>query len=220
MTTAEEDYIKAIFQLESEENERINTNQLAGVMHTKPSSVTDMLKRLKAKKMVYYKKYQGANLTAEGKQEALKLVRKHRLWETFLVEKLGFSWKDVHALAEQLEHIESEELIKRLDGYLGQPVYDPHGEPIPDINGMEAPLRANLMTAAQAGREYILKGVVKPKDDLLGFLDKIGFHIGCKFRVIQQEDYSESMEIEMEDNRYFLTYNIANQLLVKDYEQD
>ncbi len=218
MTIAEEDYLKAILKLKlvrGESNTRITTNQIAEMMQTKPSSVTDMLKRLEEKSLVDYKKYKGVKLTSKGKRLSMKLVRKHRLWETFLVEKLGFSWRTVHPVAEQLEHVHSDELLKRLDEFLGHPVVDPHGELIPNGEGKLSVRNGELMSTVKAGANYTLVGINNPTDALLNFLDKIALGIGSKFYVKNIETYNGSIEIEMEGNPRFLTFDVVNQLLVK-----
>ena len=135
MTFSEENYLKTIYHLTIISDSEISTNAIAEKMETKASSVTDMLKKLAEKDLVDYKKYQGVSLTEKGKLSAKMIVRKHRLWEVFLVEKLDFSWDEVHDIAEQLEHIKSEKLINKLDDFLGNPTEDPHGDPIPDKNG-------------------------------------------------------------------------------------
>lgn len=131
----EENYLKAIYHLSADESKQVNTNQIAAILNTKAASVTDMLKKLSGKNLIDYERYQGVGLTDTGKTIALKIIRKHRLWEYFLVEKLSFGWDEVHDLAEQLEHIPSSELTDRLDEFLGFPKYDPHGDPIPDQSG-------------------------------------------------------------------------------------
>ena len=135
MTFSEENYLKTIYHLTTNSDAEISTNAIAEMMVTKASSVTDMLKKLAEKDLVNYKKYQGVSLTDEGKLAAKMIVRKHRLWEVFLVEKLDFPWDEVHDIAEQLEHIKSEQLIDKLDDFLGNPTEDPHGDPIPDAKG-------------------------------------------------------------------------------------
>src|SRR5215510_1725318 len=129
-STSEENYIKAIFHLEKKDG-TVTTNELSAELQTKPASVTDMLKKLRDKKLVHYKAYYGFRLTTEGKKVALLIIRRHRLWEFFLAEKLKFSWDEVHAVAEDLEHVSSKKLIDKLDEFLGFPRYDPHGDPIP-----------------------------------------------------------------------------------------
>src|SRR6201996_7606541 len=133
-TFTEENYLKAIYHL-STQSESVSTNQIAAALSTKAASVTDMLKKLADKELINYTKYQGVTLTTAGEKIALSIVRKHRLWEYFLVEKLNFKWDEVHDVAEELEHISSKELIDRLDDFMGNPKYDPHGDPIPDSNG-------------------------------------------------------------------------------------
>lgn len=131
---SEENYIKAIFHLQKE-SQQVSTLQLAGKLQTKPASVTDMMKKLKNKKLLNYKPYYGFRLSAQGNRVALGIIRRHRLWEYFLAEKLAFRWDEVHEIAEQLEHVSSKKLINNLDKYLGHPKFDPHGDPIPDQNG-------------------------------------------------------------------------------------
>src|SRR5829696_2815514 len=133
-STSEENYIKAIFHLQNGQN-IVTTNALAGRLKTKPASVTDMMKKLKAKKLLHYEPYQGFRLSHEGKKVALDIIRRHRLWEYFLAEKLKFKWDEVHAVAEDLEHVSNKKLIDKLDEFLGFPRVDPHGVPIPDANG-------------------------------------------------------------------------------------
>src|SRR5437868_332834 len=134
-TFTEENYLKAIYHL-SLQSESVSTNQIAASLNTKAASVTDMLKKLADKKLINYARYQGVTLTVEGERVALSIIRRHRLWEYFLVEKLSFKWDEVHDVAEELEHISSKELIDRLDDFMGNPKYDPHGDPIPDCNGL------------------------------------------------------------------------------------
>src|SRR6201990_2370199 len=133
-TLAEENYLKSIYHL-SLDAVNVSTNQLAAFLNTKASSVTDMLKKLSDKGLINYTPYQGVTLTAAGEKIAVNIIRKHRLWEYFLVEKLGFKWDEVHEMAEEMEHISSNELIDRLDKFMGFPKYDPHGDPIPDCDG-------------------------------------------------------------------------------------
>ena len=135
MTTSEENYLKVIYHLSNLSPKGVNTNAIAGMLDTKASSVTDMLKKLSDKELVDYQKYQGVFLTDKGKLNAKMIVRNHRLWEVFLVEKLGFAWDEVHEVAEELEHIRSEKLINQLDKFLNFPSFDPHGDPIPNAKG-------------------------------------------------------------------------------------
>ena len=135
LSLTEENYIKAIFQIGTTPESNVSTNALADSLQTKPATVSDMIKKLSHKKLIFYEKYKGVTLSASGAKEALKIIRKHRLWEVFLVNHLNFKWDQVHEIAEQLEHIKSSELVNRLDNFLGNPTIDPHGDPIPDANG-------------------------------------------------------------------------------------
>ncbi|MBN2639807.1 MAG: metal-dependent transcriptional regulator [Bacteroidales bacterium] len=215
MTFAEQDYIKAIFQLEEERNNTILTNDLAARLGTKASSVTDMFKKLEKKNLIIYKKYQGVKLNEEGRKAALKLIRKHRLWETFLVKSLGFGWESVHEIAEQLEHIESDELIERLNQFLGYPAFDPHGEPIPLEKGKVWEAKSQKLSEVEPGNEYILDSVVQPNDEFLKYLNKINLLIGTKFRINSKESYDDSLQIQIEDQIHVLSKDTTNNLKVR-----
>ena len=156
----EENYLKAIYKLQELKAEAINTNSIAGVMATKAASVTDMIKKLSDKKLLKYQKYKGVQLTEAGKKIAVFTLRKHRLWETFLYNKLNFNWDEVHDLAEQLEHIQSIDLTDKLDKYLGFPTHDPHGDPIPERNGEIKTTNFILLSFLHKGNAGIISGVV------------------------------------------------------------
>ena len=167
MTTSEENYLKVIYHLSIVSPSGVNTNAIAGMLNTKASSVTEMLKKLSDKELLIYQKYQGVNLTAKGLLSAKMIVRKHRLWEVFLVEKLNFSWDEVHEIAEELEHIKSEKLINKLDQFLDFPAFDPHGDPIPDENGAMKKVEKLLLSEAKLNIDYQCVGV---KDTSVTFL--------------------------------------------------
>lgn len=179
----EENYLKAIYHLSAEDSQQVNTNRIAAVLNTKPASVTDMIKKLSTKNLINYERYQGVCLTEEGKDIALKIVRKHRLWEFFLVEKLAFGWDEVHELAEQLEHIQSVKLMDRLDEFLGFPAYDPHGDPIPDQNGTIKSCAMKPVAILQAGDAGTISGVKEHSPLFLQYLEKIDLKIGKKISV-------------------------------------
>lgn len=219
MTQSEENYIKTIFLLEETGKGKILTNAIAEKLQTKASSVTDMIKKLEEKGMVTYEKYQGVNLTGSGKKSALELVRKHRLWETFLVNQLKFGWEEVHEIAHQLEHVQSENLVERLDAFLGFPETDPHGEPIPGRDGKFHVSHLINLSKAIPGEKYILEGLVQPTDVFLRYLNKVPLIIGSEFRVNKIEDYDFSMEILIQGNSCFLSKETTQNLMVKRYEQ-
>ncbi|MCI5083695.1 MAG: metal-dependent transcriptional regulator, partial [Saprospiraceae bacterium] len=131
----EENYLKAIYKICERKGKAASTNAISNAMQTSAASVTDMLKRLSEKELIHYERYKGVTLAEAGNKIATTLIRKHRLWEVFLVEKLEFSWDEVHEVAEQLEHIRSPKLVEELERYLGYPKFDPHGDPIPDAEG-------------------------------------------------------------------------------------
>lgn len=215
---SEENYLKAIYHLQKKYGTGVSTNALAEEMETKASSVTDMVKRLSDKELVKYRKYQGVRLSEIGERTAIEVIRKHRLWEVFLVDKLKFSWDEVHDVAEQLEHIKSEKLTDELDKFLEFPKRDPHGDPIPDAEGRFR--IANNMILAELNKEEmgICVGVKDSSPEFLRYLDKNGIALGKKILVIQKEEYDQSMLIDVEDNVLRISQTISNNLFVKPIE--
>jgi|TARA_R110002126_G_scaffold72364_2_gene180937 DtxR family transcriptional regulator, Mn-dependent transcriptional regulator len=214
-TLSEENYLKAIYHLELDIDKGISTNAIAEQLETKASSVTDMIKKLSDKKVVVYKKYKGVNLTDFGKKTAANIVRKHRLWEVFLVEKLNFSWDEVHEVAEQLEHIKSPKLINQLDALLGFPTHDPHGDPIPDAAGNLKMIDKNLLSTLSKNESGICVGVDDSSSEFLRFLDKKGITLGKKITVLEKEDFDDSLSILIEDKKLSISNKIANNLYIK-----
>ena len=212
---SEENYLKAIYHLEIDENKGISTNAIAKKLQTKASSVTDMIKKLSDKKLVIYKKYQGVKLTEYGKKIAANVVRKHRLWEVFLVEKLRFSWDEVHEVAEQLEHIQSAKLIKQLDVFLGFPTTDPHGDPIPDIHGELKETEKTLLSTLHKNEKGICVGVEDSSVAFLQFLDKKGIGLGKQIKVLEKETFDHSLSILVENKTITLSNKTANNLYIK-----
>lgn len=215
MTLAEENYLKAIFHLEYEGEGEVSTNAIAERMETKPSSVTDMVQKLGEKDLLVYKRYKGVQLTEEGRKLAAYVIRKHRLWEVFLVDKLNFHWDEVHEIAEQLEHIQSEELIIRLNAYLGNPDFDPHGDPIPDENGVLKRTEKKLLSDLEKNQYGICVGVKESSADFLQYLDKKKISIGTKILVLGKEFFDGSMIIRVGENQFFISIKIAENLYVQ-----
>ncbi|MFM2327212.1 MAG: hypothetical protein RIR31_1414, partial [Bacteroidota bacterium] len=174
-----------------------NTNALAAEMQTKAASVTDMLKKLSAKRILQYEKYKGFKLTENGKKAALIVVRKHRLWEFFLVEKLGFEWDKVHDIAEELEHINSNELIERLQRFLGSPSFDPHGDPIPDSNGKIPKLNQVNISAIPINKTVIVSSVTNQSPQMLEMLKHYSIAIGTSIKLLKQFEFDGSLEIKV-----------------------
>jgi DtxR family Mn-dependent transcriptional regulator len=215
MTFSEENYLKAIYHLTTRLDSEVSTNAIAEMMETKASSVTDMLKKLADKDLVNYKKYQGVSLTDSGKLTAKMIVRKHRLWEVFLVEKLDFSWDEVHDIAEQLEHIKSEKLINKLDDFLGNPTEDPHGDPIPDAQGRIIAIEKHLLSELLANQSGICVGVKDNSSDFLKYLDKQQIGLGTKIEVVTKETFDLSLKINVNGKEMAISNKIASNLFVK-----
>jgi DtxR family Mn-dependent transcriptional regulator len=214
-TLSEENYLKAIYHLESDSKNGISTNAIAKCLETIASSVTDMVKKLSEKEVVLYVKYQGVTLTAFGKKTAANIVRKHRLWEVFLVEKLNFSWDEVHEVAEQLEHIKSAKLINQLDALLGFPTHDPHGDPIPDKEGNLKTIEKSLLATLSKNESGICIGVDDSSSEFLRFLDKKGITLGKKITILDKEDFDDSLSIEIDGEKLSISKKIANNLYIK-----
>ena len=215
MTRSEENYIKAVYHLGEIAEKPVSTNAIAEQMETKPSSVTDMVKRLSEKGLVDYRKYQGVQLTNDGKKMALSIIRKHRLWETFLVEKLSFNWDEVHEVAEQLEHIKSEQLIDRLDEHLGFPKHDPHGDPIPGKNGEFQEHDKALLSELPVGAQGICVGVKDSSTAFLRYLDKLGVAIGEPLHIVGKEVFDGSLHLKIGDKEHTVSHQIATNIYLK-----
>tara|TARA_E500000318_G_scaffold110900_1_gene127626 strand:+ start:306 stop:1001 length:696 start_codon:yes stop_codon:yes gene_type:complete len=215
MTRSEENYLKTIFHLGGGDSKSITTNAIAEQMETKPSSVTDMAKKLSDKGLVDYVRYQGVSLTTEGKKTALSIIRKHRLWEVFLVERLDFSWDEVHEVAEQLEHIKSEKLVDKIDELLDFPKYDPHGDPIPTKDGKFQERDEKLLSEMSIKSIGICVGVKDSSVPFLKFLDKNNIALGNTIQVLDKEDFDNSLRIQMDGKEMRISHQIASNLYVK-----
>ena len=199
-STSEENYIKTIFHLQNGQN-TVTTNALAEKLSTRPASVTDMMKKLKAKKLLHYQPYQGFRLSNEGKKVALDIIRRHRLWEYFLAEKLKFKWDEVHVVAEDLEHVSSKKLIDKLDEYLGYPKFDPHGDPIPDSLGkMENSEQINLAELAVNKPAEVCR-VVNQSDEMLELLQHKKITIGARVEIKRKFEFDHSIEIRLRQSK-------------------
>ena len=215
MTFSEENYLKIIYHLTAVSESEISTNAIAEKMETKPSSVTDMLKKLAEKKLVSYIKYQGVSLTDKGKLAAKMIVRKHRLWECFLVEKLDFTWDEVHDVAEQLEHIKSEKLINKIDEFLNFPTEDPHGDPIPNAQGQIVNVKKQLLSEIEKNQIGICVGVKDTSSDFLKYLDKQEISLGSEIEILEQESFDSSFRIRVGTKEMTISNKIASNLYIK-----
>jgi DtxR family Mn-dependent transcriptional regulator len=215
-THSEENYLKAIWKLVEHSGENVSTNAIAASVNTKAASVTDMLKKLADKKLISYRRYQGVTLTAKGKRVAVEVVRKHRLWEVFLVEQLDFKWDEVHDIAEQLEHIQSNSLTEKLDKFLGFPKVDPHGDPIPDKTGKISDQQQIPLAQLQENKKGIMTGVADHSTLFLQFLDKKEIHLGDTIELKETTDYDQSMIISINRKKIIhISNDVAKNILVR-----
>lgn len=216
ISLTEENYLKAIFHLSEDGSKPVLTNELAAKMNIRAATVTDMLKRLASKELITYQKYYGVEITKSGKSEALKIVRKHRLWETFLVEKLNFSWDEVHDVAEQLEHIQSTRLIEKLDEFLGYPKSDPHGEPIPDSTGKMLIINQMPLSKTATQKDSTVLAVKNDSPSFLKYLSNLGVRLGSKISVLNKTEFDGSQEVLIDGKKkVFLSRDAAENLMVK-----
>lgn len=217
LSLAEENYLKAIYHLSHEGSKSVSTNSISDSLKTKPASVSDMIKKLASKKVISYRKYQGVEISEKGRKAALQIIRKHRLWEVFLVDKLGFHWDEVHEIAEQLEHIKSPLLTKKLDEFLGYPRIDPHGDPIPDEEGNLNELPKIPLIQMDLNKEVLITGVNNSDANFLKHLDKLRISLGTKIKIIDRNDFDGSLEIKLADgNSTFISDQVAKNLLVSE----
>lgn len=196
LSTSEENYIKSIYHLQAITG-KVNTNALATQLNTKAASVTDMLKKLKTKKLIQYERYYGFKLNDKGNHTALSIIRRHRLWEFFLVSKLGFEWDKVHIVAEELEHVSSIELIKKLDEFLGNPQIDPHGDPIPDVNGKLPYIKQINLSVLPLKKTAVVSSVSNHSAQMLEMLKHYGIGIGSQIKINRTFDFDGSLEIKL-----------------------
>jgi len=196
LSSSEENYIKSIYNLQ-EKTGKVNTNSLAKFLNTSAASITDMLKKLKLKKLLEYKKYYGFRLNEAGRKEALKIIRRHRLWEFFLVSKLEMEWEKVHDIAEELEHVSSLELIEKLDNYLGKPTIDPHGDPIPDSKGNMPVLKQIALNHLPLKQNAVISSVSNQTAEMIEMLNHYHIAIGSKIKVLRSFGFDGSLEIKL-----------------------
>lgn len=212
-TLAQENYLKAIYNL-AMLTDSVSTNQIAASLATKASSVTDMLRKLADKLLINYTRYQGVSLTPAGEKVAVNIIRKHRLWEYFLVEKLNFKWDEVHDMAEEMEHISSNELINRLDEFMGFPKRDPHGDPIPDCNGHFKINNLKPVSAVAVNAGGIISGVRDHSSVFLQYLEKQQLTIGKKIMVKEIVSYDNTVVLQMDNKDLQISREVANNLLI------
>tara|TARA_B100000497_G_C7688111_1_gene417505 strand:+ start:1607 stop:2266 length:660 start_codon:yes stop_codon:yes gene_type:complete len=215
ITLSEENYLKAILSLSLLSLEKVSTNSIASEIGTTAASVSDMLKKLLEKKLINYEKYKGVSLTNKGRVLATTIIRKHRLWETFLVDCLNFDWSEVHIVAEQLEHIQSEKLIDKLDKFLEYPEFDPHGEPIPTREGIIPNSNTVPLNKLNTFTKGLVMGVTLDEKKFLDYLTKLNISIGTKITIEEKIDFDNSLNIKINDTFHHVSSNVAKHLLIK-----
>ena len=215
LSLTEENYLKAIFSLSNYNDERVSTNAISEDMGTSAASVSDMLKKLLDKGYVKYEKYKGVRLSSKGVKKATNVLRKHRLWETFLVEKLEFNWSEVHDIAEELEHIKSNKLINRLEKFLGYPKFDPHGDPIPSENGKFPNTNTISLDKVNVGTNGNVMGVSIDDKLFLDYLTKLNIQIGSRVHVLNKNDFDQSLTIKINNKTYQISHDVSKNILIK-----
>lgn len=210
----EENYLKALYHLIND-NDEVSVNDLSRQLNIKMPSVNSMIKKFADKKWVKYESYKPIKLTESGKKEASLIVRKHRLTEMFLVEKMGFGWENVHEIAEQLEHIHSEVFFDKMDEILNYPKVDPHGEPIPDKDGNVIQPDFKKLSKCQENEIVELASVTTSSEEFLSFLNKRNLSLGTEIKVLQREDFDQSMKVFYNDQEENFSKTVCDRLLVK-----
>lgn len=214
MSYTEENYLKEIYSI-LESHETASTTLISEKMEISAASVSDMIKKLADKGFLSYEKYKGVKLTEKGKKIATELIRNHRLWETFLVEKLDFGWDEVHDIAEELEHVRSQRLISALDVFLGKPKYDPHGDPIPDAEGKFAERQQLLLNKLQEGEKGKILGVRRDEKEFLHLIDRLELSLGKEIEVVEKYSFDDTMILKRDDSVVHVSSGISQNIYVQ-----
>jgi DtxR family transcriptional regulator, Mn-dependent transcriptional regulator len=212
---SEENYLKNLYKLNNSKVKKVNNIALSKELDLNPATVLEMVRKLSAKRLVRVHPDKTIHLTETGKKKALLIIRKHRLWEVFLTDKLKYNWNEVHELAEQLEHIESEDMVDRLEAFLGYPGYDPHGDPIPDRNGNIKIKSSISLTSATNGKTYLVTNLADTSDSFLDYLGKLNIKPGTKLKLAGHNDYDNSVTILVQKKFIQLSEKAARNILVQ-----
>lgn len=215
ITQAEENYLKAVFKISGRNGKSVSTNEIADMLRTKASSATDMIKKLAGKKLLHYEKYQGVTLTKKGRVLAASVIRKHRIWEVFLVDKLGFKWDEIHEIAEQLEHVDSDVLIDKLYQYLEEPQYDPHGDPIPDKDGNMKHHKDETLSDLKIDDQVVIAGLKDQSPHFLQYLEGVKLVPGTVVTLKKRYDYDQSLVIEINGKELMVSDLVSQNLFVR-----
>ncbi|MEM9389173.1 MAG: metal-dependent transcriptional regulator [Bacteroidota bacterium] len=215
ITNTEENYLKAIYSLNMDRNSgELGTNELASHLGISPATVSSMLKKLKEKEFIHYEKYGTISLFEKGEKEACAVIRKHRLWETFLVEKMEFTWDEIHEVAEQLEHIKSKKLVDQLDKLLGYPEYDPHGDPIPNANGVINGMHKTTLSQESTGKSLKVVGVKNDSPAFLKHITQLGLIINSKVMIKALHEFDGSLDVEIDGKSQMVSQKVAENVYV------
>jgi|TARA_B110000881_G_C18605377_1_gene539281 DtxR family Mn-dependent transcriptional regulator len=215
ITLSEENYLKSILTINLKTDSIVSTNEIANSLDTSAASVTEMLKKLQQKELVNYIKYKGVTLSKSGEKKATNIIRKHRLWETFLVETLDFNWSEVHDVAEELEHIKSPKLIDKLDHFLNYPKFDPHGDPIPTKNGIIKSSERIILSEVTNNRKAIILGVSLDDKEFLNYLTILKINIGTNIEIVEKNSFDQSMKIKINTKLEYISQDVTQNILVK-----
>ncbi len=211
---SEENYLKTLYKLENTLIKKVNNTALSRALELNPATVLEMIRKLSKLKMVEMLPDKTIRLTDKGRKKALQVIRRHRIWEVFLVNKLNYKWNEVHDLAEQLEHIESDDLVKRLEGFLGFPAVDPHGDPIPDEGGRIKKIKTQPLSAAPIKKKLSVISLANSSVEFLNYLDKVGLSIGDAIEITDIEPYDNSVSLKHKKNNITVSKEAADNLLV------
>lgn len=215
LSATEENYLKAIVKIgEKSSKESANAKEIADLLGFNPGTVTEMLKKLDEKGLINYQKHKAVTLTSQGKKDAIKVIRKHRLWEYFLVDKLKYKWDEVHDIAEQMEHVQANDLIDRIDDFLGNPKFCPHGDPIPNKQGKFENIKTIILSKSELNKVYHIRRFKNSDDDFLKILDKKGIKLNGKITIKEIEPYDKTFTVLLGDKLQLLSEKIADQIMV------
>jgi len=214
LSKSEENYLKSIFNLSEFGNKKVSTNSISKILNIEPASVTDMIKKLSKKKLIYHERYKGSSISKSGIKIALQIIRRHRLWEVFLHDKLKFKWDQIHELAEELEHVSSDNLIDSLDKFLKYPKIDPHGDPIPNKLGEIDFVDKISIYDLSINEKGIVSRIINEDDEFFNLLKKLNIEIGTEIKMIDKIEYDDSLEISINNKSVIISKQIASNIKI------
>ena len=214
LSKSEENYLKSIYNLSELGNKVVTTNSISKILNIEPASVTDMIKKLSKKKLIYHEKYRGTKISKNGIKVALQIIRRHRLWEVFLYEKLNFNWDEIHVVAEELEHVSSDQLIDNLDKYLKYPKIDPHGDPIPNKLGEIDFVDKISISDLKVNEKGIVSRIINEDEEFFILLNKLNIEIGTEVKILDKIDYDGSLDVSINNKSVIISKVIAENIKI------